>query len=341
MRNMLQDSVERLFAQEVTPAILLSAEAGVWPAALWAGTEALGLPLAATPEAAGGVGAGWTDVFAIIKTCGFAAAPIPLPDVIFANWLMARAGIALPDQGLTVFAAGTAPEIIGQVPWGRHARRIVLFDATSQTLALHDAANALITPGQNVAGEPRDDIQLAQGSQIEMAASPFAVDIDPVRLGLALLRAGTAAGALDRLLQMSTAYANERIQFGRPVARFQAVQQQMAELATHAAAALSATEAAYRIADTGLDPHSIGVAKTVAGEASGKATAIAHAVHGAMGFTQEHSLHFFTRRLWAWRMEGGTDAWWAGELGRKAARLGSASVWQLLTETMSIQGVEA
>ena len=47
------------------------------------------------------------------------------------------------------------------------------------------------------------------------------------------------------------------------------------------------------------------------GEAAGDGAAIAHQVHGAMGFTYEHSLHHFTRRLWAWREEFGNESFWA------------------------------
>ncbi len=77
---------------------------------------------------------------------------------------------------------------------------------------------------------------------------------------------------------------------------------------------------------------SAAVAKVRAGEAATRATGIAHQVHGAIGFTQEHALHFATRRLWAWRAQFGSDAWWAAELGRSAIAAGGSGFWTALTQ---------
>ena len=63
-----------------------------------------------------------------------------------------------------------------------------------------------------------------------------------------------------------------------------------------------------------------------------RGAAIAHQVHGAIGFTHEHSLHFATRRLWAWREEFGADAWWAERLGQAAIAAGAAGFWPALTQ---------
>jgi len=90
--------------------------------------------------------------------------------------------------------------------------------------------------------------------------------------------------------------------------------------------------AARADADPGFDPtFEIAVAKTRIGEAVDRATGIAHQTHGAIGFTYEHGLHFATRRLWAWRAEYGSDAFWAGELGRMALARGADALWPDLT----------
>ncbi len=73
------------------------------------------------------------------------------------------------------------------------------------------------------------------------------------------------------------------------------------------------------------------VAKIRAGEAAGKVSEIAHQVHGAIGFTHEHSLHHLTRRLWSWRDEFGIESDWSVELGRAVAARGPAALWPLLT----------
>jgi acyl-CoA dehydrogenase len=68
-----------------------------------------------------------------------------------------------------------------------------------------------------------------------------------------------------------------------------------------------------------------------AGEAAGLGAGIAHQVHGAIGFTYEHSLHFSTRRLWSWRAEFGSESRWAQALGRDAAARGAEQLWADLT----------
>ncbi len=69
------------------------------------------------------------------------------------------------------------------------------------------------------------------------------------------------------------------------------------------------------------------------GEAAGNGAAIAHQVHGAMGFTYEHSLHQATRRLWSWREEFGNEAHWAELLGHMVAARGADALWPFVTGT--------
>ena len=73
------------------------------------------------------------------------------------------------------------------------------------------------------------------------------------------------------------------------------------------------------------------VAKIRVGEAAGIGAGLVHQVHGAIGFTYEHSLHFATRRLWSWRAEFGSERRWAVELGRRVASRGADGLWPYLT----------
>jgi alkylation response protein AidB-like acyl-CoA dehydrogenase len=75
----------------------------------------------------------------------------------------------------------------------------------------------------------------------------------------------------------------------------------------------------------------LAAAKIRAGEAAGAVAEIAHQVHGAIGFTEEHSLHYLTRRLWSWRDEFGHEGFWAAELGRRVAEAGPDQLWPLIT----------
>ena len=162
---------------------------------------------------------------------------------------------------------------------------------------------------------------------------PNAVSADLVRGVGALLRAAQMAGAMEAALGLATAYANDRVQFGRPIGKFQAIQQQLALLAEETAAALVAVESAAISVAEGRQSAEFAVpaAKIRAGEAAETVAEIAHQVHGAIGFTEEHSLHYLTRRLWSWRDEFGDEAYWAGVLGRRIAAAGGAGLWPLIT----------
>jgi len=146
------------------------------------------------------------------------------------------------------------------------------------------------------------------------------------RVGAAM-RAAQIAGALDAALALSVGYTRERKQFGKPLAAFQAIQQQLAVLTEEAAAANMAAAAAFRAQDRGEAAFECGCAKLRANIAAGIGAPIAHQVHGAMGFTQEYALQKFTKRLWAWRSEFGNDRHWASELGTRIAARGADNFW--------------
>jgi acyl-CoA dehydrogenase len=102
-------------------------------------------------------------------------------------------------------------------------------------------------------------------------------------------------------------------------------------LAGHTAAAGLAADHAFRAADRGDPRFEVAAAKTRIGEAAGIGASIAHQVHGAFGFTYEHSLHFLTRRLWSWRAEFGAEAHWSTWLGRDVAARGASELWSYVT----------
>jgi len=185
-----------------------------------------------------------------------------------------------------------------------------------------------VTPGENVAREPRDTLRFS-GPVLAAAALP--VRPDDLRMAGAAARTQQMAGGLIRLTAMTTQYALDRTQFGRPIGKFQAIQQNMAILAGQTAAACAAADlAAEAVGDTmALMPIAAGKAR--AGEAASIGAGIAHQVHGAIGFTFEHALHFTTKRLWSWRDEFGNDAFWNRALGRHMAGVGGHDAWAAIT----------
>ena len=143
---------------------------------------------------------------------------------------------------------------------------------------------------------------------------------------MALARAAQLRGAMEQVLAMSLRYASEREQFGRPLARFQAIQHHLAEIAGEAAATGAAVDAAAQVGT----PFAVAAAKARASQAAGTVARLAHQVHGAIGYTVEHDLHIWTTRLWAWRDEFGNEAHWWQVLGAEAARGGGAALWPVM-----------
>lgn len=145
----------------------------------------------------------------------------------------------------------------------------------------------------------------------------------------ALVRSLQLCGAMARVRDLTIAYAAGREQFGRPINKFQAVQQQLAEMAAEVALAIAAVDHAVS------DPSRLRVAlaKTVTGASAGIVAKIAHQVHGAIGFTQEYELHKYTSQLWRWRDQFGTETDWSRELGAAMLHAGTDGLWPLITAT--------
>jgi len=342
VRTMLADTAARLHADLVTPDVLERAEDGGFPDALWAAFEENGLTRVLVPEADGGVGGSWEEAFVLLHAAGRWAAPVPLAETIVAAWLLTRAGLEAPTGVLTIAPARSGESLrlmrrdahvtvdgeLTGIPWGRRAEHLVALASGD------DGPHLIVVPtrtaegvaGRNIAGEPRDTLRFSGAT----VAGTTPSDVDPRFYG-ALARAVQLAGGTARLLELSVTYAGERNQFGRPIAGFQAIQHLLAVLAEQAAAAGMAAETACRAADRGDAAFEIAVAKLRAGEAAAAAAAIAHEVHGAIGFTHEHALHFTTRRLWSWRAEFGAESHWARALGRDALARGADALWPSIT----------
>jgi alkylation response protein AidB-like acyl-CoA dehydrogenase len=151
----------------------------------------------------------------------------------------------------------------------------------------------------------------------------------------AAVRSMQMAGALQSILDRSVAYAKERVAFERPIGGFQAVQHSLARLAGETAAALAAAgSAADAIASEPAFNDAVFLevasAKIRVGEAATAGAAIAHQVHGAIGFSREHVLHRYTRRLLGWRDDFGSESAWAARLGAKVAKAGADALWPAL-----------
>ncbi|MFK3972906.1 acyl-CoA dehydrogenase family protein [Pseudomonas sp. NPDC087358] len=343
MRELFEATIERLLADESSSAAVLASEGGIWPAALWDAVDASGFSLAGAPEASGGAEAGWADLYVIARAVGRFAAPVPLSEALLANWLLGQAGSEARSGSLSIAAEsdltvldGAVSGVLRDVPWGRHVQAVLAIAnaASGEPLlvVLSGSSAVRIDPRLNVAGEPRDEMFFAQATVLHSVPLPPHLPADVLRLGGALIRCGQIAGALGTLLEMTAEYAGQRQQFGKPIGSFQAIQQQLAVFAEQAGAANSAAEAAFAQSDQVLAWLPIAVAKVTCAEAATQCANIAHAVHGAIGFTQEYRLHLFSRRLWAWRAEYGSATRWSQQIGERVCAVGGDGLWSLLTQ---------
>jgi acyl-CoA dehydrogenase len=313
--TMLLDAAERIIADLCHKDALDAAERGEFPAALWKALEDNGFPLLAMPDS----GAEFADAFGLIQLAGRYALPLPLAETLLANrWLGDSVGLSSIGR-----VVGTQ---VVEVPWGRRAAVVVGIDPVRNAFVRVDldASNtAAVERTHNLAGEPRDRVAVPAGSEwISLSEPAFTL--------LALARAVAMAGSLEKLLALTLQYANEREQFGRPIARFQAIQHSLAVMAGEVAAAQRAADAAVEALQSERFEAEVAAAKARIGEAAGVAAEIAHQVHGAMGYTYEHQLHHFTRRAWAWRDEYGNEAFWQQRLGAHVAALGADAVWEFV-----------
>ena len=347
LQTILAETCSRLFTDHATTAVLEGAEKGEWPAALWQALEENGLTLPQVPEARGGAGGSWNDAFVVLMAAGRFAAPVPLAETILAGSILAEAGLDAPlgpmtvapvhiDEGLTLARQGSGFTLSGRatrVPWGARAEHVVVVaDAGgSPMIALVAGSAAKTEADASLAREPRDTLAWSGAPVVAAAPLRGRLGPHPVWAGGALVRAAQMAGGLEFLLAQSVKYVTERKQFGRPLAAFQAIQQNLALLAGHTAAAGMAAQRAFATMDAGDAVFEIAAAKIRAGEAAGLGAGIAHQCHGAIGFTYEHSLHFVTRRLWSWRAEFGAENHWSVALGRQVAARGAESLWPHMT----------
>ena len=347
--NIVVETAEKIFADLADAQEINHDKKGEWKAPLWKALSEAGLPLSWVPDDLGGAGASLAEGFGVLGAAGRFAVAVPLAETMLAGWLLAQAQISSPEAEMTVAPAspkdritlnpdGTLTGRARGVPFAKAARHIAVLahGAGGVSIALVEASKLRIEAGLNLANDNSDAVTFEKVTPSLVKGAPKGFDQTALMLMGGVVRSLQIAGALESMLDISVRYSNERVAFERKISKFQAVQHNLAKLAGESAAALAAaTSAADTIANNAsFDDDAVFLeavaAKIRCSEAAEKGGAIAHQVHGAIGFTIEHILHRFSLRALSWRDDFGSESYWAVKLGERVAARGADELWPLV-----------
>jgi acyl-CoA dehydrogenase len=319
MRAEIDDSFSHVLEHCCTPPVVRAIEAGGDHRSLWHTLEQTGFADALIATDAGGAGLSLADVFPIPELCGHFAVPLPFAETMLWRGILSHLNASIPA---------------GSITFGGRARfredEVVCAHVVCGMLA--DGA-VLVLPGEwrliSIGAAQRQRLGFALDATLIWPRS----DVDKAtavcstvdeRLVQAFVHAAQIAGALSAVFERTLDYANVRKQFGKPIGSFQAIQHQLSVMAEHVFAARMAADVACSRDGMRFDRFKIAIAKARTSEAAVEVAALSHAIHGAIGFTEEYDLQLLTRRLNAWRLSAGSEGYWHTVVGEGIFNCGEA-----------------
>jgi alkylation response protein AidB-like acyl-CoA dehydrogenase len=282
------------------------AEAGSYDDALWKEMSELGWPGIFIGEEHGGQGLGVVELVILMEELGYALAPSPFLSNAAAGLMIQHAGsdeqrdrwlpgIASGEQRGTV--AYVENGVASLVPDADSAEVIVLFDSDNDTASVvgaGDVQSERLDTIDSTRSYSRVTPSDGAGEELSGGRGPADEAIAPIAVAVA----GELVGVSQRAMEMAIEYAKDRQQFGRPIGAYQAVSHRCAQMLLETEGARSATLYAAWTADH--EPESLqltaSMAKAYASDCGWRVTASSLQVHGGIGFTWEHDLHFFLKR---------------------------------------------
>ena len=310
MNDIFIASFDRLLAGECTPGIVRQIESGEDPSRLWNCLRTAGFCDLLVAEDDGGAGLSLLDAAPLLAACGRFAMPLPL-----AFTMLARAQVAPRDldtvTGPITISSNAVRHVDGalrcdNVPFGR----------VSDWVMVEYNARCELWSTQNARIEP-DGIDGSVEASLIWSDTPHTIPLSYIdtRIAGAAVTALLISGAMEKILDITIAYANDRSQFGRPIGKFQAIQQQISVLAELTFSARMASRLACSPLNWTPSSGGTAVAKAYTSHVASTAAMIAHAVHGAIGITHEYELNLYTRRLHSWRRAYGAETAWFEHIG--------------------------
>lgn len=317
MQNELFESFDRVLTDLELPARIRALEVNKDDKTIWSMVSDSGFLDVLVPEAQGGAGLGWREAWGVLFAAGRHGLPLPTAQTVFGRALLAELGAAMPQGALSMVGWASRTQDGGikaqHVPGLLLSSHVIVQDHdTVYLLAVDQAEVELVGGAGSFDGHARWPGAVVNGCVAGSA------ERDLVAHGLALGLAVQMAGVADRLLAMTLTYANDRAQFGKPIGKFQAIQQQITEMAELVYGTRMASQLGCQV--DGWKPAAIpsALAKSQNSAVAGRIAAIAHAVHAAIGVTYEYDLQLYSRRLYEWARTGGGADYWAGKIGQVA-----------------------
>ena len=308
---MFTEAIEQILADRCTPAAVRAIEAGGSPEALWSAIADAGFLQLLAQEDEGGAGLPLADFYPVVRAFGRCAMPLPVAQTIAARAL-AAGRFELPAGRIamaTTLLRANGAIVCPLVAEGMVAEHVLARDGRGLLLlplarAHREASGVYASLVATLTWDGTVDAPRSPNGGAELAA--FA----------AALNAALIAGAMGRVFEMTLQYCNDRTQFGKSLGKFQGIQHQLSVMAEQAAATGMAAEAAFHAHGQVPEELPAAIAKARTSEAAHWVAATAHALHGAIGITEEYDLQLFTRRLHEWRMAHGSEEHWNRVVGR-------------------------
>jgi acyl-CoA dehydrogenase len=316
MEEILLSSLERFLRSHCTRHDLRRYESGESVDTLWQSLEEQGYPNALLSEEAGGAALGLSGLGRILLLLGQYLLPVPLADTMVARALLVDGGVSPPPGRMVLLGTGAhaRPQTPSAVLYAQIAQHVLM--NSSEGLSLVSLAGAQVV-STGVRGSSTAHVSWSGPPEVVASLPLYDVSLASIN---GALRAAHMVGAMRQVLSLTLDYANAREQFGRSIGKFQVIQHQLAEMAEHVLSADMAVQLAFSSSSRLPAPMLAALAKQRASSASSRVAAIAHAVHGAIGLSEEYPLQFYVRRLHEWRLAGGSESYWASQLGEMCLR---------------------
>ncbi|MER2121151.1 MAG: acyl-CoA dehydrogenase family protein [Solibacillus sp.] len=339
VKEMVVEVVEKIFKDKVEKETVDLLEENKWAEDVWQLLLENELHHVAVSEDDGGAGGDVEDLFALYFLVGRYAAPVPFIEHTLANFFLQQVDLKGFGQ-LTTYSITNPLQLkdnalsgtLKHVGWAQYAEKIVTVaqEGSQHFIVVADLKDALLKNSTNLAAEPRSEVvfeNLKALNKLPITANQY----DAFKKFVTAASVSKMSGALTTAFQLSIQFSKEREQFGRPIHRFQLVQQHLANMAGEQTLMTVAVNNILTLLADGREENEVAYARLRMEDASRTVATSAHQVHAAIGVTHEHRLHHYTRRLWAWRDEEFTARYWKKQLAQQLLET-KLDLWESITD---------